>query len=500
MILNRTTKAILLLVIMIISLCSCTASYSNQINIGIDSKAVSLDPQLASSSSELMAVRNMFEGLMRYDSDGKLLPAAAKEYKQNGKEFIFYLRDDLTWSDGTPVTANDFVFAFRRAVDPATEAPFSHLLSDIVNAKEIINKKMTVSELAVYATDDYTLKIILTGENTDFLEQLTNAVFMPCNENFFKKCAGKYGRDKSSTISNGSYRLNSWDTESDTIKLIRNKKYNGNFYGETSNLVIQYLSIDERLEKFRDSGYDIVIVDSGYEFNDDKKEYKQNDFENTVWLMVYRNTIPDSIKLSFTSVIDFEDILSEINAFKYTDILFPNADFTASPLNKSENPQKLFSDTVKNQFNAKVPIYKIGYVDTADMKSISSAVATTLQSKLGAFVNISPFGSAYELINSDSDILLYPIKSTDSDYSALPDRFTSISNFACISQNSISSAKNYLIDNNVAKAQEELLSNGNIIPFAFSNQSVVYTEALTVYNITIDNGYIDFYASKKKYE
>ena len=101
--------------------------------------------------------------------------------------------DDAFWSNGEKVTANDFVFAMRRAINPKTESPNAQLLYCIKNAKKIHTSNTPVNALGVTALNDLTLKIELQESDPDFLYVLTTAICMPCNEKFFNECAGKYG-------------------------------------------------------------------------------------------------------------------------------------------------------------------------------------------------------------------------------------------------------------------------------------------------------------------
>ncbi|MBP5686211.1 MAG: peptide ABC transporter substrate-binding protein, partial [Clostridia bacterium] len=109
----------------------CGDSNNNLIYLNIQSVPETLDPQLAKSDEELMICRNLFEGLLRKNKDGKIVNGVCKSYEKNGLTYTFDLREGAKWSNKSDVTADDFVFAFRRAVTPSVKAPFARRLRNI---------------------------------------------------------------------------------------------------------------------------------------------------------------------------------------------------------------------------------------------------------------------------------------------------------------------------------------------------------------------------------
>lgn len=499
--------ALFLCLIIVFSVCSCDKTYSNQINVGVASITRTLDPQLAESSSELMAVRNMFEGLLRKDKDGNLVPAAAEEYSISGNEITFKLKKDLLWSNGEKLTAEDFVFGMQRAVNPITDSPYSNLMTDIKNAEDIINGKKSPSSLGVTAVNDITVKIVVNKNPEGLISLLDKSVFMPCNKAFFEECAGKYGRDTENIISNGSYKLSSWNAENFTVKLFRNKNYLGDFPAKTSNVVLQYLPMEKRADKFLDDGYDLIFKDNTYSFKNSEEVYKEVAFENTAWLLVFANKIPENIRRSFIHTASFEETVNSNSELKTANSIFPNTDIKIDIKKENIDAAKLFSDTIKQSASNKVPTYRLGYIESEDFKSISAQVAKNWQSQLGAFINIAPYESKSDLISAtylgEVDIMLYPIVGTSTDSSAVPDKFGEFASFAGISKENINKSKSALANesnNNLTLAQNILLSNNTVLPVAFSSEKLIYSDVLTVHNVEFGNGYIDFYSAVKIFE
>ena len=121
-----------------------------------------VDPQLNEDTSGYHIIRDLFEGLLSQDGDGNLVPGVATHYtaSDGNKTYTFSLRENARWSNGDPVTAHDFVYGWRRAVDPATASPYGWYLelTEIVNAKAILAGEKAPEELGVAAKDDHTLR------------------------------------------------------------------------------------------------------------------------------------------------------------------------------------------------------------------------------------------------------------------------------------------------------------------------------------------------------
>ncbi|MDI8593760.1 ABC transporter substrate-binding protein, partial [Salmonella enterica subsp. enterica serovar Anatum] len=126
---------------------------------------------------------NIFEGLYQLDENDTILPAIAKklpEISKDGKTYLIKLREDSKWSNGDPVTANDFVFAWRKMADPANQANYFFLLDGTVeNGTAIINGDKKIDELGIEAKDDYTLEVRLEKPVTYFTSMLTFTPFFP---------------------------------------------------------------------------------------------------------------------------------------------------------------------------------------------------------------------------------------------------------------------------------------------------------------------------------
>ncbi|KOS26935.1 peptide ABC transporter substrate-binding protein [Bacillus anthracis] len=169
---------------------------------------------------------NTMEGLYRLDKDNKPIPAVAKSNtkSEDGKKYTFKLRKDAKWSNGDPVTAKDFVYAWQRAVDPETAAEYAFIVFDIKNAEKINKREIPVAELGVKAIDDNTLEVELEQPVPYFLNLIAFPTFYPLNEKFVKEQGDKYGLEANTTVYNGPFVLNEWKHEQ-SFQLKKNPNY-----------------------------------------------------------------------------------------------------------------------------------------------------------------------------------------------------------------------------------------------------------------------------------
>lgn len=167
-------------------------------------------------------------GLLKINEKGEPVPAIAVDMgtvSDDGLTYTFKLRDDATWSNGDPVTANDFVFAWQRLVDPATGASYAYLAENIENAPEIMTGDKSPSELGIKALSDYELQITLTQPTPYFNSLLAFSPFLPQNEAFVEEQGTQYGTTSEAVLANGPFVMEDWDGTGLTWKLVKNEDY-----------------------------------------------------------------------------------------------------------------------------------------------------------------------------------------------------------------------------------------------------------------------------------
>ncbi len=202
---------------------------ASDLNIMLETPVESLDPQIATDGTSFEVIADYTDGLMQMDADGLPIPAIAESYdvSEDGLSYTFHLRD-ASWSNGEPVTANDFVFAWQRAVDPDVASEYSYMLSDIgqvVNAAEIIAGEKDKSELGVTAVDDKTLEVKLNVPVSYFLSLMYFPTFYPVNQAFYESVGDTFATSPETTLSNGAFILDSYEPATTAFHLTRNEGY-----------------------------------------------------------------------------------------------------------------------------------------------------------------------------------------------------------------------------------------------------------------------------------
>ncbi|WP_145531105.1 peptide ABC transporter substrate-binding protein [Yersinia kristensenii] len=175
----------------------------------IKDEPASLDPMKAVGLIEAQVARDLFEGLVNQDAHGQIIPGVATNWKTaDNQTYIFTLRKDAKWSNGQPVTAQDFVYSWRRLVDPKSLSPFAWFaeLAGMENAQQIIAGKMPPEALGVSAVNDYTLKVKLSKPVPYFPSLTANFSLFPVPATVVEK----YGNDWTKVgilVGNGAFKL-----------------------------------------------------------------------------------------------------------------------------------------------------------------------------------------------------------------------------------------------------------------------------------------------------
>ena len=245
-----------LCVAIVLMICGCDAKTggspehdhrvdSELLRRGIDGEPATLDPGQAVDVFSFEVIRDLYEGLVTESADGGLQPGVAESWtvSPTGTEYTFQLRHDAKWSNGRSVRAQDFVFAWRRVVDPKRASPVADLLRPIAGASEIISGRLPSTQLAAYAVHDDLLVVRLVQPAPYFPQLLTHSATFPV---YSEDAANAHNsRD---WVSNGPYVLSSW-TPGFNLKLTKNLSY-----WDRSNVrinAVEYIPIADLNSAFR---------------------------------------------------------------------------------------------------------------------------------------------------------------------------------------------------------------------------------------------------------
>jgi oligopeptide transport system substrate-binding protein len=191
-----------------------------------DAEAATLDPAKAEGMPEMHILRDLFEGLVIQDRDGNIIPGVAESWEtKDNQTFIFHLRKNAKWSNGDPVTADDFVYALRRAVDPQLASPNVWYLkmTSIKNIADISEGNKPVEDLGVAALDKYTLRFELDSKVPYFVAMTGHTSMMPVHKTTVEKSAKPWS-DPKQFVGNGAFALEKW-VVNERIELVKNSNY-----------------------------------------------------------------------------------------------------------------------------------------------------------------------------------------------------------------------------------------------------------------------------------
>jgi ABC-type oligopeptide transport system substrate-binding subunit/class 3 adenylate cyclase len=196
-----------------------------------------LDPARAGETSATSVIEQLFSGLVDWNSEMDIVPAVARAWDvlDNGRTYIFHLRDDVRWSDGVALTAEDFVYAWRRVLDPATASPVTELLFDIKGAEAFARGELPDPErVGVRARDAHTLVVELEAPVGYFLHLLAHSATYPVPRHAVE-AHGQGWSDAGRLIVNGPFRLERW-RPGQSMVLGRNPTFYGRFAGNVQQV------------------------------------------------------------------------------------------------------------------------------------------------------------------------------------------------------------------------------------------------------------------------
>lgn len=231
------------------------------LNMMNGSEPGSIDPHQASGDWENRIIGDYLEGLMTEDANAEAIEGQAESYEisEDGLVYTFTLRDGIQWSDGEPVTAEDFVFAFQRLFDPKTASEYAYLQFPIMNGSEIADGSVTdFSELGVKALDDKTLEITLEGPTPFFLQALTHYTAYPVPKHVIDEVGNNWTQIEN-IVSNGPYTPVEW-TPGSYIKSVKSETYwdAENVQIDEVNYFVQD-DLAAALSRYRAGEYDILV-------------------------------------------------------------------------------------------------------------------------------------------------------------------------------------------------------------------------------------------------
>ena len=412
---SKRFVSILLAVILILTLTSCgskSGKADKDFSCYLDSSVTSLDPQTARGSDATRVINAIFEGLCRLDENGKAVPAVAEIWFSNPDhtEYVFILRQDAKWDDGTPVTAADFVYGMRRSVDPATKSTGVDDLFNIKNAKDIYDGLLPSADLGAEAVSDFVLRISLEQGRKNLPEMTTTPRFMPCKEDFFTESAGRYGLEPDYLLTNGPfefYSSYSWEPGK-SIKLSRFSSYHDEvmpssltfYFGEPEEI------ISDPVGALSSGKADILALTKAEGSKAADAGCKIYSFNNSVTGLMFNSSAEylsnPELREIFVKTIDRESLLSGLPTDnpEATDIVPGSIKWEGKPyrdtaekelyVKQDDSIVSKLPSAIKSLQLEVVPPVTITCLDDSLSMEIVNRVIVSWNKKMGSYFNILP--------------------------------------------------------------------------------------------------------------
>lgn len=229
----KKVLAIIMASVMVLALAACTDTTVDkdfELNVNFASEPQTIDPALNSAVDGAVMINHMFEGLYKWVDDGNgnatLALGQASDVQVNDDKtvYTFTIREDAKWSDGKAVTANDFVYAWQRLVDPATAADYSYMADILLNANEIMAGEADKATLGVEAVDEHTLVVTLHTPCPYFEEIMAFPALMPVRQDMIEAGGDQWTFSIDTYVGNGPYKMESWEHGAN-IRIVKSETY-----------------------------------------------------------------------------------------------------------------------------------------------------------------------------------------------------------------------------------------------------------------------------------
>ena len=372
----------------------------------------SIDPTITSNSFATPFLANCFEGLVTYDEKGEVVPGNAESWESNDDltQFTFHLRVGLKWSDGSDLTAEDYVYSALRVLTPSTTAEYLNMISDyVVNGKEYYDGTVSAEEVGVKALDEKTVQYTLKAPCPYFVDLVSMQVYFPVQKATIEANGDKWTASAEAYVSNGPFKVtqinmgesyvlekndNYWDAENVTLK----------------KLTYRYiLDLSTALTAFENNEVDGVrMVSSGdiarlkaekaglntapiygtvyYNFNCEKETYNNPLVRKALNLAIDREAIINNVaQLDAVPAYSFYAPGYVVDGKDLTD---GRSDFGLSPTANPEEAKKALAEAGYPDGEG-FPTVQLSFYSDDNVKKIAEAVKEMWEQNLGIKVEVS---------------------------------------------------------------------------------------------------------------
>ena len=402
-------KILLILTLLVFALsCGKKGGSGSTFTLNIVAEPSSIDPQITTDIPGGTVDELILEGLLRKDKTGKSVAGIAQKWEKSkdGLVWTFHLRDGVKWSNGDPVTANDFKAGWIRGLNPDTAGSNASILFVIKNGEKYNAKKVSENEVGIKVIDDKTLQVTLESPTPYFDDLVTFKSFMPLNQKFYNEAKDKYFTEAKYTISNGSYTLEKW-THNSELKFKKNPNYWDAGNVKIDNVELKIIATDSAANAFKNKEVDVTAVtfEQAKEFAGKPELVKANDGGIYYLLFNTKENVFKNAKVrrAITMAINKEELVNKVleGSEKLTKTFTPSGiglngvskDFPAEvatdqPKFNAAEAKKLLAEGLKEEGLSELPRFEILFNDTGSRKAIAEYIQESLRNNLGANVEL----------------------------------------------------------------------------------------------------------------
>ena len=402
-------KIFLILTLLVFALsCGKKSGSGSTFTLNIVTEPSSIDPQITTDIPGGTVDELILEGLLRKDKTGKSVAGIAEKWEKSkdGLVWTFHLRDGVKWSNGDPVTANDFKAGWIRGLNPDTAGSNASILFVIKNGEKYNAKKVSENEVGIKVIDDKTLQVTLESPIPYFDDLVTFKSFMPLNQKFYNEAKDKYFTEAKYTISNGPYILEKWTHDSE-LKFKKNPNYWDGANVKTDNVELKIIATDSAVNAFKNKEVDVTAVtfEQAKEFAGKPELVKANDGGIYYLLFNTKENVFKNAKVrrAITMAINKEELVNKVleGSEKLTKTFTPSGiglngvskDFPAEvatdqPKFNAAEAKKLLAEGLKEEGLSELPRFEILFNDTGSRKAIAEYIQESLRNNLGANVEL----------------------------------------------------------------------------------------------------------------
>ena len=402
-------KIFLILTLLVFALsCGKKSGSGSTFTLNIVTEPSSIDPQITTDIPGGTVDELILEGLLRKDKTGKSVAGIAQKWEKSkdGLVWTFHLRDGVKWSNGDPVTANDFKAGWIRGLNPDTAGSNASMLFVIKNGEKYNAKKVSENEVGIKVIDDKTLQVTLESPTPYFDDLVTFKSFMPLNQKFYNEAKDKYFTEAKYTISNGPYTLEKWTHDSE-LKFKKNPNYWDAGNVKIDNVELKIIATDSAVNAFKNKEVDVTAVtfEQAKEFAGKPELVKANDGGIYYLLFNTKENVFKNAKVrrAITMAINKEELVNKVleGSEKLTKTFTPSGiglngvskDFAAEvatdqPKFNVAEAKKLLAEGLKEEGLSELPRFEILFNDTGSRKAIAEYIQESLRNNLGANVEL----------------------------------------------------------------------------------------------------------------